>query len=941
MHWPANAGGEHPNVETILNLPGVRNGCLLICADSARYWYRQARGACPLVVWRSIPRIGKRPAELGWEPNRVADEVLNLWDEQPHVGGTEWLLPLNELQFAKESGEVFPGYARTAEHLGQLRLQLRRKLTQQYPNANVKLMFPAWVPTDDLEHPDEWRSEAQQWDALCFVPDQRVTARQPTVASMRYYEGDVVTIQTTSGNQLTVTPNHPILTCQGWLPAGEINEGMEVAEYTGQDGVLGRAETNDIQVPTPISEIFGSLLKSYPNWSRRGLRQDFHGDGFDSNVNIVSSDRSLGSSFAQPLQDLILPYPLAGSVRLPRLGDTFSLFTGSRSGTGNPGSVGISLPTGTTHGFHNTSHLLGQLLGTEGLRLTPRSHRPATTTKQSLDPSGIPTETLGDIQCRFPGQVSAVRVLHVNRRRYSGHVHNLTTQDGLIIADGIITHNCLHAYGSAGEMSSRYLRYRDAFPDMPIFIGEWNANHTGADERTSLSMWAYLCTQDSRLMGAAYYVWETRNDNEGDFSVWGNPDRLVLFENPPVVDVPAPDPKPEPVSVTWNRADLIKLISDKALAAGLEPYELLGGAIAESNLDPNAFRQGDWPDVSAGMFQQTVAFAKEGDHSQSPQNVALIRQLYSDPVHATDVAIEQYSYWRRDPDVLPLTAWAAYNGGGGFYKAWYDSPNLQNYRRGLLEAASLLMVKADVSGADLGVTIPPEVIRQQTDWTCSVRSTYAALWAIDTLAGRTPLGYDEVYQAMVPKLADASVGLHRADGSELAVLLQARGLTVETVVGASLPRVQARAGKKLVLLGFSAWGPAGHWVFCHGVSDDGVLQLANPAGTYQGIGDILRDTFPKLGSCTMLAIDIPTAAPVPVPVPVPVPTPVPVDPRVTELEAQVAQLTTERDQALAHTAPLIEGLAYVGDDVMDAIQAAVDAARRVRTERVGPRPTKA
>ena len=168
IHWPANAGGEHPNVETILGMPGVRQGSVLICADSARYWYRQARGASPLVVWRSIPRQGRLPAQLGWEPNRVADECLNLFDEQPHGDGVEWLLPLNELQFPKENGGPFPGYGRMAELLAQLRLQLRRKLSQQYPGATVRLMFPSWVPMDDGDHLDDWSSEAAQWDAICL-----------------------------------------------------------------------------------------------------------------------------------------------------------------------------------------------------------------------------------------------------------------------------------------------------------------------------------------------------------------------------------------------------------------------------------------------------------------------------------------------------------------------------------------------------------------------------------------------------------------------------------------------------------------------------------------------------------------------------------------------------------------------------------------------------
>jgi hypothetical protein len=262
IHWPENAGGEHPNVDTILGMPGISHGCTLICSPSARYWYRQARGASPFVVWRAIPRQGRLPAQLGWDARRVADECLNLWDEQPH-GGTEWFLPLNELQFEKENGGPFPGYAPMADNLRRLRLELRRR----FEGTGVRLMFPAWVPSDDGDRFDEWYAEASAWDSIC-----------------------------------------------------------------------------------------------------------------------------------------------------------------------------------------------------------------------------------------------------------------------------------LHCYGSTEAQHARYLSYRSRFPQHGIFVGEWNANHEGHDEYAALSMWADVADTDPGFLGAAYYIWETRNAGEGDLSIWGNDDRLALFRDPPTVAAPAPEP---------------------------------------------------------------------------------------------------------------------------------------------------------------------------------------------------------------------------------------------------------------------------------------------------------------------------------------------------------------------------------------------------------------
>jgi hypothetical protein len=167
MHWPTME--ERPNRQAITSLPGVQNGVLVILADSARFHYDDIRREAPncLDVWRALPRPDRLPAHLGWDPEAVADECVNLWDEQPH-GGVEWFTPLNELQFDFESGEVFPGFGVTAERLRLLRRALRRR----FDGLDVRLVFPAWGPDQPsgVDSPfaaaDEWLSEAMDWDAI-------------------------------------------------------------------------------------------------------------------------------------------------------------------------------------------------------------------------------------------------------------------------------------------------------------------------------------------------------------------------------------------------------------------------------------------------------------------------------------------------------------------------------------------------------------------------------------------------------------------------------------------------------------------------------------------------------------------------------------------------------------------------------------------------------
>ena len=170
MHWPT--GGEHPDRETIVALPGLRESPLIMLADSGRFHYGFARETCSLVVWRGLPLPENRPFKLGWNPEAVAAECMNIWDEpQVQHGGEEWFTPLNELQFPDESGEdPFPGFAVTAQRLAGLREALRQRFADR--GQTVRLIFPAWCPDQPghLDAPfdafDEWADEAMQWDAI-------------------------------------------------------------------------------------------------------------------------------------------------------------------------------------------------------------------------------------------------------------------------------------------------------------------------------------------------------------------------------------------------------------------------------------------------------------------------------------------------------------------------------------------------------------------------------------------------------------------------------------------------------------------------------------------------------------------------------------------------------------------------------------------------------
>lgn len=129
----------------------------------------------------------------------------------------------------------------------------------------------------------------------CLLGDSLITASEGiTGASKRWFNGEVVIIETSSGNKLTCTPNHPILTTSGWVAAGELNKGDDVICHRfGQWGDIGNR--NNENMPTTIQEIAGALImsSSVSTISMPVAAKDFHGDGVGSDIAIIGSNSLL------------------------------------------------------------------------------------------------------------------------------------------------------------------------------------------------------------------------------------------------------------------------------------------------------------------------------------------------------------------------------------------------------------------------------------------------------------------------------------------------------------------------------------------------------------------------------------------------------------------------------------------------------------------------
>lgn len=145
----------------------------------------------------------------------------------------------------------------------------------------------------DVAGPDELSNTFLNIHPNCLVPGGFVLAEGVVSESRRFYNGEVVRLKTSSGNEISVTPNHPILTDRGFVAAGALKEGDKIIETTGEYGAFMGKAPNNINVPSAVDEVFHTLMQARGGASCRmeGSAVQFHGDGIpDSEVDIVFTD---------------------------------------------------------------------------------------------------------------------------------------------------------------------------------------------------------------------------------------------------------------------------------------------------------------------------------------------------------------------------------------------------------------------------------------------------------------------------------------------------------------------------------------------------------------------------------------------------------------------------------------------------------------------------
>ena len=275
----------------------------------------------------------------------------------------------------------------------------------------------------------------------CFIGETRAVPLGGIERSYRrFYDGPAVTVKTASGVEFTCTPNHPILTSEGWVSAGLLHNGDDLflADLGNTARRLG-VEPDVEHVGTCLDAVH-ELASMLACERASGLTVHFHEDVPARNVDVVTEERvlrvNLETLCLEPVDENVLEHADALAP-----GDGVLVVSG-----GAP----MHAPDGVMSRLGEPSALLGGSVRhslIHSLRAVPGRD------SRALEPIGDGVATDAELFCESLDALSAVvkldKVVDVEVKTIAEHVYNLQTESGAYLVSGsdngnvfVASHNC-------------------------------------------------------------------------------------------------------------------------------------------------------------------------------------------------------------------------------------------------------------------------------------------------------------------------------------------------------------------------------------------------------------------------------------------------------------------------------------------------------------------
>ena len=263
----------------------------------------------------------------------------------------------------------------------------------------------------------------------CFVGDVKVASDSKLIRSYKHiYEGDLITVKTAGGVKFTCTPNHPILTPGGWVPAKLLHDGDDILVTFARETMAPRVNPH-VKHTFPSFDAIHKFLCEIGGKGTCSSSVNFHGDIPTSNVEIVSQKRFLRrrwySGIGKSVDKILFKPSDKTFARKRSFVEHFRRVCAPSFGFMRSRCKALSflwrrLSHSNVHGFR------------------PSTDMNVVLPEYSID--NLPAETM--LKCelldRLPGKVFLDHVVNVEVSSSNCHVYNLQTESGYYFVNSII-----------------------------------------------------------------------------------------------------------------------------------------------------------------------------------------------------------------------------------------------------------------------------------------------------------------------------------------------------------------------------------------------------------------------------------------------------------------------------------------------------------------------
>ena len=308
----------------------------------------------------------------------------------------------------------------------------------------------------------------------------------------RWYTGKLTTVVTDSGKTIRATPNHQVLTSQGWKAIGMLNSSDYIIDL-GEE-LMKSTEGNINSGVSFIGDVFESFSKIFGMVSCNDTAKNFHGDGSDSEVNIVctagclrlwiktffnqfinnfffSFSNTFTLCFSQFIQRIFSPiniffrilsnfsYSFSGSMSNNAFFFKRSIFESQNisfraiadSDTITDKTIGNDDSFNACSFRNRQKTFSGKICFNNWFNIYFKDRRwssfpsigiNAHFSKPFRNIISMKADNLSGFLKSFTGIHKLDRVAQCSNRDFSGHVYNLETLNNWFMIDGLLYHNC-------------------------------------------------------------------------------------------------------------------------------------------------------------------------------------------------------------------------------------------------------------------------------------------------------------------------------------------------------------------------------------------------------------------------------------------------------------------------------------------------------------------